>query len=440
MSKQSGPKSWEERLVVEGVNFKGYGIVPKFAMRDRDLSAKTKGIYAYFCSMSGSGDSSFPSLETILKHLGMGEYAYYENRRPLIEQGYLEVLSEKRDGGLYGTNTYIIVSNPKKFSDTAPQNNWQEKAYSTIEHEGLKKLGYGTIPKSVMQDPRLDIYAKALYAYFASYAGNGRTALPAVPNILKELSISKATYQGRMKKLQNLGYILVRQDNWSGQKAGFGRNRYILAEFPEKVSRPTDSGTVHSGTVNSEPVVSEGVEWDTVNSEAANSQTVIAETVHSKTDGSGYINNIFTIKNSSYIKNTDQSIREPLPEWMDGYDAEEDDFEKKLKENVNYDDIATMFPKEAERYKEMVLLMITACEIPGPTVRIGKTEISKEKVKERFLNLTLEHLEYVLLALDRQRGKIRNIRAYYLTALFHAPETMDAYMKNLVRENQEMHE
>ena len=299
MSNKPSTKSWEDRLVVEGVNFKGYGIVPKFAMRDRDLSAKTKGIYAYFCSMSGSGNSSFPSLETILKHLGMGEYAYYENRRPLIEQGYLKVLSEKKEGGLYGSNTYVIVSNPKKFSDTEPQNDWQEKAYSTIEHEGLKKLGYGTIPKSVMQDPRLDIYAKALYAYFASYAGNGRTALPAVPNILKELSISKATYQGRMKTLQNCGYIIVKQDNWSGKKAGFGRNRYILAEYPEEVSQPMNSGPMDSGPMDS-----------------------------------GNIINPSTTKNNSFISNTNPSINQTLFGWMDGYDIEEDDFEQRLKENV----------------------------------------------------------------------------------------------------------
>ena len=80
-------------------------------------------------------------------------------------------------------------------------------------------------------------------------------------------------------------------------------------------------------------------------------------------------------------------------------------------------------------------MMVTACETPGSTVRIGKTEISKEKVKERFLSLTHEHLDYVLMALDRQQGRIRNIRAYYLTALYHAPETMNTYMANRVRED-----
>ena len=43
-----------DRLRLEGVNCLGYGVVPKYAMLDRDLSITAKAIYAYFCSMSGS--------------------------------------------------------------------------------------------------------------------------------------------------------------------------------------------------------------------------------------------------------------------------------------------------------------------------------------------------------------------------------------------------
>ena len=121
----SNHAAWINRLEVEGVNFKGYGSVPKYAMRDRELSITAKGIYAYFCAMSGSGNSTFPSLSTIQNHLGLGNRAYYKHRQLLLDQGYLLVSSQERRGGEFTQNLYTIVSNPKKFAELAPQNDWQ---------------------------------------------------------------------------------------------------------------------------------------------------------------------------------------------------------------------------------------------------------------------------------------------------------------------------
>ena len=63
-------------LKVEGINFKGYGIVPKYAMTDPALTIEAKGIYAYFCSFSGRGSSAFPTRNTILSDLQIGKDAY----------------------------------------------------------------------------------------------------------------------------------------------------------------------------------------------------------------------------------------------------------------------------------------------------------------------------------------------------------------------------
>ena len=42
----------------------------------------------------------------------------------------------------------------------------------------INSKGYGTIPKAAMIDKNLNIYAKALYAYFCSYTGGGDTCFP----------------------------------------------------------------------------------------------------------------------------------------------------------------------------------------------------------------------------------------------------------------------
>ena len=48
-------KEFENILLVEGINAKGYGTIPKLVMKDRRLTAQAKAIYAYFCSYAGCG-------------------------------------------------------------------------------------------------------------------------------------------------------------------------------------------------------------------------------------------------------------------------------------------------------------------------------------------------------------------------------------------------
>ncbi len=48
-----------DQLRIQGVNCKGFGILPKYVMLDPDLTIEAKTIYAYFCSFAGNGNSTF---------------------------------------------------------------------------------------------------------------------------------------------------------------------------------------------------------------------------------------------------------------------------------------------------------------------------------------------------------------------------------------------
>ncbi|MBO4330679.1 MAG: helix-turn-helix domain-containing protein [Oscillospiraceae bacterium] len=412
-------ESWANRLLVEGVNFKGYGVIPKYAMRDPDLSITAKGIYAYFCAMSGSGNSTFPSVETILAHLSFRSETYYAHRQQLVDQGYIRISSKERKGGAFANNVFTLIANPKKFAELTPKNDWQNEVFSTIEHEGLKAAGYGTIPKAVMQDPRLDVKAKAVYAYFASYAGAGRAAFPPSPQIVNDLGVSKPTYQKALRSLQELGYISVEQANWTAGSKGFGAKRYILNE------KPGLSESKKPETVKSETAISE-----TVLSEAAESETKPSKTVKSKTEKPKAIKNNSPFKTSSLSNNNPSTITGAGP--IDGWDCEaEEDYETLIKTNVQYDSFAELIPyPELDKAKELVLLMITACESTGDTVRIGGEAIPVDKVRKRMLSLNVEHIIYVLNSVAQYAGQIRNIRAYNLAALYHASETLASYIDN----------
>lgn len=436
--------AWETMLHTQGINCKGYGTVPKYVMRDDELPIVSKGIYAYFCAMSGSGDSTFPSLETIQDHLLIGDKAYYNNRQPLIDQGYITVEARERVGKGYKGNIFTLITNPKKFADREAKNDWQKETFNTIEHEGLKAAGYGNIPKAVMQDPRMDITAKALYAYFASYAGAGRSAIPTVTQIMRDLNVSKPTYQKAMRSLKDLGYITVTQENWSrSDHKGFASNHYILKEYPV-----TESGSKKAETQEAEIKKARTQKAGTKEAQAQEAQTWKAQAVEAQTLGAQKqeaqiknaetTNNTFLSNNTVFSKSINPSINTAANiGLMDGYDPQEEpDYETIIKENVQYSDFSKLLDYlDVEKAKELVLLMITACEGFSDTVRIGGEPIPIDRVRKRFLSINIEHIKYVIQAVKEYEGSIRNPRAYNLTALYHAPETMISHLDNLTKED-----
>ena len=219
-------------LKVEGINFKGYGIVPKYAMTDPALTIEAKGIYAYFCSFSGRGSSAFPTRNTILSDLQIGKDAYYNHFRQLCEEGYIIVTQTKGERSVFAKNIYTIVSNPKKLKleELGEQDTRSKILTEKIRISGLKAFGYGMIPKAVMVDPRLSLKAKAVYAYFCSYTGAGNSAFPFRDQIQRELQVSLKAYYKYFNMLLEYNYITVIQRRIDGKMSV---NDYYLNDMPD---------------------------------------------------------------------------------------------------------------------------------------------------------------------------------------------------------------
>src|SRR5690554_5629704 len=217
-----------DRLQVEGVNFKGFGIIPKFVMQDPDLSITAKAIYAYFCSFSGNGDSSFPGRSKILNDLLISKNAYYKHFGLLKDQGYILVQQSRLNGTVFSNNIYTLISNPKKFCESFKDKK-QSLAYNRIRFSGLKSAGYGIIPKAVMLDSRLDIKAKGIYAYFCSLSGSGNNAFPKKHFLVNNLRLSENTIDKYIKALIDLDYMYSCQRRVNGK---FDVNDYYLNDTP----------------------------------------------------------------------------------------------------------------------------------------------------------------------------------------------------------------
>lgn len=294
---------------VEGINCKGFGIVAKTVMMDVNISIEAKAIYAYFCSFAGSGNTLFPSRSKILKDLNISKSTYYSHFNKLIEQDYIHV-ERINQGNLKGRNIYTIVSKP---ASLLPVNDNEEDG--RIMMSGIKSAGYGTIPKAVMQDDRLSIKAKGIYAYFCSLTGSGESAFPRKDVIIGHLGISEKTYYKFLRNLIELNYITAVQRYENGRK---GVNDYYLNDTPDETTvedkKSRKYRTVKFRTSDKISEIQDGKIWD-IEQDVENSivTSEINEILHSRLQDSkiqdGKIQDIQNWDNNKINNNKINSIK-----------------------------------------------------------------------------------------------------------------------------------
>ena len=142
-----------------------------------------------------------------------------------------------------------------------------------------------------------------------------------------------------------------------------------------------------------------------------------------------YLEKDINIYNPSIHQETKNgSPGEPKEKSMDGSMDRKQTFEEQIQDNLS---IAAMKQRtdwpDLEMYLELYQLIIDSCRTKSPTIRIGGEYYPAEKVRERFLELTSFHLEYVIDAMKHTKTKIHNIRSYLLTALYRSPQTITSY-------------
>lgn len=131
-----------------------------------------------------------------------------------------------------------------------------------INIDGILANGYGFSPKLVMQDREITIEAKAIYSYFSSYAGAGKSAFPSVKKTIYDLNIGEERYYTHRKKLIEKGYLIIKKQVSKDGK--FNHNLYTLPSYPQKPGtdnsttkesrkrkRGTNSNSTNSNSINS---------------------------------------------------------------------------------------------------------------------------------------------------------------------------------------------
>ena len=235
-------KELQDILRVEGVKAKGYGIIPKAIMIDRDLSVTAKAIYSYFCSLSGRGETVFPGREKILSDLRISKNAYYKGLNELVDNGYIVISMCRDKNKRFLHNVYTITARPSKYQNP-PKDASQAAMYCEIMELGLDSQGYGIIPYALTSDPRMKSQPKATYGYLSSHIGQNQSADLDPKLIGYHLGIAKAqTVQEHMKKLVTLNYITVTRLYENGRL--ISKNRYTLVQTPDDLPDASEAPQV----------------------------------------------------------------------------------------------------------------------------------------------------------------------------------------------------
>ena len=105
-----------------------------------------------------------------------------------------------------------------------------------------------------------------------------------------------------------------------------------------------------------------------------------------------------------------------------------------VKERLSYD-ILMNDPcfKDKDLYSELVNIICDVVTIPRKQIRINGEMYPYEPVRAKFLKLDINHVLYAIEALRCTTSEIKNIRAYMLTTLYNAPDTINNYYQTKVQ-------
>ena len=107
---------------------------------------------------------------------------------------------------------------------------------------------------------------------------------------------------------------------------------------------------------------------------------------------------------------------------------------EELRESTGYNEHMKLGNKIiAKTFDEIIKVLADVMVLNAEdTVTINQTKLPAYVVQERFRELDSSHMEYLVNALSENESKIRNVRAFILTAAYNAPSNMDAYYTALV--------
>ena len=87
---------------------KSYGLIDRDTMRNKNISLRAKGLYAYLCSLAGSTGVCYPSRRTACGYLKICDSTLTSLLRELTEENLISCEKKRSAQGKFQKNIYTI--------------------------------------------------------------------------------------------------------------------------------------------------------------------------------------------------------------------------------------------------------------------------------------------------------------------------------------------
>lgn len=255
-------------------------------------------------------------------------------------------------------------------------------------------------------------------------------------NIEEDLNVSKKTAGVLLKELENIGLIdMVKQTGVANViyvKNFVSEDKSSAGKTPVKEVRQDTNNTsedmepvkkVHqcaNGTSEADSPEDNFRQRKIVDETSEETTTVLVELLHPNNKENNYI-----LSNTNPISQSYQQVDE-----MDQASA----YMEIIRDNIEYDIMMSNYQwSDRDMYDELYQIICDVVCVPRKTIRIAGEEYPYSLVKSKFLKLNSSHLQYVIGCMEKNTTKVANIKAYLITALYNAPNTISHYYNSEVR-------
>ena len=242
----------------------------------------------------------------------------------------------------------------------------------------------------------------------------------AIKSIMEDLNCSKMTAVGALKELNEIGLIDMLQENGkaniiyvknfvSEEKKPLDRSKKQTGK--KSVPVEVDESNIQTGSITI-PVQFEDEDKICTGTSPESGQ----DAVKILDPNNNKSNNTNLIKNNHIILSAEDEIDET------------EAYMQLIRDNIEYDILMSDSKwREREMYEELYQLICEVVCVPRKTIRIAGEDYPYNLVKSKFLKLNSSHLQYVIGCMERNTTKVSNIKAYLITALYNAPNTISHY-------------
>lgn len=132
---------------------RGYGIVYREIMRNKNITVEAKAIYAYLCSFAGNNVECYPGIDLMASELCMGKDRLYKHLNILVNSGIVEK-HQSRNGNRWGKTVYKINHSRNNEGNCFQytENEYTEKTVSENQETGKQDTNNNSLNNNSLKN------------------------------------------------------------------------------------------------------------------------------------------------------------------------------------------------------------------------------------------------------------------------------------------------